>query len=665
MAEKLELLVSAKNTADAALKDARTDVRNLERAVRKASDELDQTGKGRAKVDELRRSLDRARRDAKEFAAASKDAAGEIERLGDESTRAGHKVSRFRRDAQSAGGTVKKSTGQMGAGFAFMGSKAMMAGAAVAAVGVAAAAAARGIGVLNNAVGALEQSQIKTRTVFRGSNREMTKWARSQRRNFGSSQQDVLNYAASVQDLLVPMKFSRDEATGMTKDLAGLVPALTAWDKQGRSAGEITDILTAAIMGERDALKGLGIGISQDAVDKQVELMRTQGKLTEKTDEQADAMATLALIYAKSGDAQKSYARNIDTIARRTQALNSDIADIRDKGLTVLLGLWRRIGKAGKATGFGNGIKVFGKWLKQNSNAIQGYILGIGSVFLRVGGTALKAGAVMVRVWGGVVTAIAKVLEWAALLDPRLQGVADKAKSFSEGIFDLADAQTRAADGMWELADQFSAQATQAGRAQERAELLRQTLKGIKSKTVKITIDTVVQGFQGLGLGAPVDSPSSDTGTKPPRGRRKQSRQTGDTATPRSRGLGGPLAAAHAVYSSGLAGRQHVTSGLRFHDLGSPGSDHARGRAMDIAGPNLPAYAQRVRGAGGYAAFHGSGPDRHLHAVNPGGQQIIVNRTTHVTVNEPSSTVDIQAALRRHERETLRDIAERGRGWRP
>ena len=652
MAEKLELLVSAKNTADAALKDARTDVRNLERAVRKASDEL-------------RRSLDRARRDAKEFAAASKDAATEIDRLGEKSKSTGRAFHHFQREAKSAGGNVTKSTGKMGAGFAFMGSKAMMAGAAVAAVGVAAAAAARGISVLNTAVGALEQSQIKTRTVFRGSNKEMTKWARSQRRNFGSSKQDVLNYAASVQDLLVPMKFSRDEATGMTKDLAGLVPALTQWDKQGRSAGEITDILTAAIMGEREALKGLGIGISQDAVDKQVDLMRSQGKLTGKTDEQADAMATLALIYAKSGDAQKSYARNSDTVARRTQALKSDIYELRDKGLKVMLGLWHRVFRAGDATGFGNGIKVFGKWLKQNSNAIQGYILGFGSVFLRVGGTALKAGAVMVRVFGGVVTAIAKVLEWAALLDPRLQGVADKAKTFSEGIFDLADAQTKAADGMWELADQFSAQATQAGRAQERAELLRQTLKGIKSKTVKITLDTVVQGFQGLGIGAPVDSPTTDTSGSP-RKRRKQKR-TGDTASPRARGMSsGLLGLAHASYTGGLAGQRTITSGLRTHNLGSPGSDHATGRAMDIAGPNLPAYAGRVRAAGGYAAFHGSGPERHLHAAPGGGQQLIVNRTTNVTVNNPASTVDVQAALRRNERETLRDIAERGgRGWTP
>ena len=650
MAEKLELLISAKNQADAALKDARTDVRNLEKALRKASDALDETGEGKAKVEQLQRSLDRARREAKDMAKASKEAATEIEQLGDEATRTGRKFGRFRKDSESATRSVDRNSRKAGAGFAIMGGKAMAAGAAVAALGVAAVGASRGIWALNGMIAGLEQSQIKSTTVFGKGTRAMRRWARAHSDDFGASTQDVLNYAASVQDLLVPMKFSRDEATSMTKGLAGLVPALTAWDKQGRSSAEITDILTAAIMGEREALKGLGIGISQDAVDAQIDLMKSQGKITDQTDEQAQAMATLALIYAKSGDAQKSYSRNSDTIGRRTKALQADIANLRDKGLTVLLGLWRRVGKAGEAAGFGDGIKAFGKWLKRNSDAITGYILGFGSAFLRVAATAMKAGAVMVRVFGYVAGAIAKVLEFAAFLDPSLKGVADKANAFAQGIGQLADAQTKAADKAWELADQFSKQADQAGRAQERAELLRQTLKGIKSKKVKIVVDTVVQGFQGLGIGAPV-----------PDGGRKQQ---GDTASPRGAGMAtGVLSTAHAHLSAGIPGTQRITSGLRFDNLGSPGSDHAHGRAMDIAGPGLNAYALRVRAAGGYAAFHGSGPERHLHTVPGGGTVTQEHHHYHATFNNPSSTVDVRAAFRQMQAEAAADARRRGAGW--
>lgn len=88
----------------------------------------------------------------------------------------------------------------------------------------------------------------------------------------------------------------------------------------------------------------------------------------------------------------------------------------------------------------------------------------------------------------------------------------------------------------------------------------------------------------------------------------------GDTATPKARGgsIGNTMGAAAAL-SRGVPGQRFVTSGVRGHSLGSPGSDHATGRALDLIGSNLAGYASAVRKAGGYAAFHGDGLSRHLH----------------------------------------------------
>lgn len=36
---------------------------------------------------------------------------------------------------------------------------------------------------------------------------------------------------------------------------------------------------------------------------------------------------------------------------------------------------------------------------------------------------------------------------------------------------------------------------------------------------------------------------------------------------------------------------------------------------MDVKGPHLGSYANAVRAAGGYAALHGQGANRHLHVV--------------------------------------------------
>jgi hypothetical protein len=64
-----------------------------------------------------------------------------------------------------------------------------------------------------------------------------------------------------------------------------------------------------------------------------------------------------------------------------------------------------------------------------------------------------------------------------------------------------------------------------------------------------------------------------------------------------------------------LTGKRTVTSSLRNYALGSPSSDHATGSAYDLTGQNLGMYARLVHSNGGFAEFHGSAANRHLHVV--------------------------------------------------
>ena len=124
------------------------------------------------------------------------------------------------------------------------------------------------------------------------------------------------------------------------------------------------------------------------------------------------------------------------------------------------------------------------------------------------------------------------------------------------------------------------------------------------------------------------------------------------------------LAAAHAGYSSALGGHS-ILSGVRGSNLGSVHSDHRYGRAMDIRGPRLGAYAQVVRRSGGYAAMHGSGANRHLHVVpqtRRPAPQMAGGNTFHadVTVVNPAGEMDIQGAVARGLRQAARQTKERG-----
>jgi hypothetical protein len=73
--------------------------------------------------------------------------------------------------------------------------------------------------------------------------------------------------------------------------------------------------------------------------------------------------------------------------------------------------------------------------------------------------------------------------------------------------------------------------------------------------------------------------------------------------------------ARHSQIDSGITGKRTVTSALRNWGLGSLKSDHITGNAYDLVGQNLGAYGVAVRKSGGFAEFHGSQGDRHLHVV--------------------------------------------------
>lgn len=89
----------------------------------------------------------------------------------------------------------------------------------------------------------------------------------------------------------------------------------------------------------------------------------------------------------------------------------------------------------------------------------------------------------------------------------------------------------------------------------------------------------------------------------------------GDTTSPRSKIV--DTLGAHSAFDMQIAGNRTVTSGLRNFGLGSMSSDHASGRAYDLVGQNLGMYGQAINNAGGFAEFHGTGGQRHLHVVPP------------------------------------------------
>lgn len=95
-----------------------------------------------------------------------------------------------------------------------------------------------------------------------------------------------------------------------------------------------------------------------------------------------------------------------------------------------------------------------------------------------------------------------------------------------------------------------------------------------------------------------------------------------DTSTPRGDTTSSRLSqtmSRHAMLNSQLTGKRTVTSAWRNTALGSINSDHVTGKAYDLTGQNLGQYQRLVHSNGGFAEFHGTLADRHLHVVPGAG----------------------------------------------
>lgn len=181
----------------------------------------------------------------------------------------------------------------------------------------------------------MDELDTKSRTVFEDQLSDVQKWAKENRKAFGTSSREVTALAANFADLLKPMGFTTAEAAAMAKEVTGLAPALARWEGKGRSAAEVQDILAKAMLGEREGLKSLGISITEADVQRQLQKQGLED-LTGAELEQAKAIATRDLIMAKSTDAQAAWTNGGRAAAEQQGALTSAMQTTKESLATAL-----------------------------------------------------------------------------------------------------------------------------------------------------------------------------------------------------------------------------------------------------------------------------------------------------------------------------------------
>jgi len=155
----------------------------------------------------------------------------------------------------------------------------------------------------------------------------------------GLTSREAVGLSASFADLLIPMGFTRKAAAEMSTKVVGLSGALAQWTGGQYDASQVADILSKAMLGERDGLKALGISISEADVSARL-LKNGTNELTGAALEQAKALATQQLIFEKSTDAQAAYAAGGDTLLGKQALLGAKFSEVTESivaGLTPAL----------------------------------------------------------------------------------------------------------------------------------------------------------------------------------------------------------------------------------------------------------------------------------------------------------------------------------------
>ncbi len=210
------------------------------------------------------------------------------------------------------------------------------------------AMALRGVKNLLELGGKLELIDKKAKIVFGSYEKNIKSFAQTNAAAMGLTQSELIESAAAIGDLLIPMGIQRDVATDMTKRIVNLSGALSEWTGGQRSAMEVGKVLAKAILGEREQLKELGVSIMES--DVQLELMsRGMNKLTGNALKQARAMITIDMLYQRTEDAQKSYTSGAGSLVRIKAELIAKLKTYRDILAVKLIPIFKKvIDKVGK-----------------------------------------------------------------------------------------------------------------------------------------------------------------------------------------------------------------------------------------------------------------------------------------------------------------------------
>jgi len=248
-----------------------------------------------------------------------------------------------------------------------------------------------------------EETRAKFETAFAGITTAADETVSGLQEGYGLARQEAESLLSDTGDLLKGFGATSDQALTLSDDVQKLAVDLSSYNNLQGGATRASEILTKAMLGERDALTSLGIKVSETDVKQQL-LENGQGDLTGRAKLLARAQATLELAYTQSGDALGDYNRTQDSTANQLRQLKADIKD-----LSVSIG--RELLPTVRA-----GLQTVGEWVdkfQDLSDNNKEFIISL----LKVAGLLAASGPIIMGI-GAVKTAIGSLIFMLSATNP-------------------------------------------------------------------------------------------------------------------------------------------------------------------------------------------------------------------------------------------------------
>ena len=298
-----------------------------------------------------------------------------------------------------------------------------------------------------------EETSAKFGTAFRDVRKEADLTAKNLARNYGLSTQESERLLAGTGDLLKGFGATGSQALALSDKVQKLAVDLASYNNLQGGSSRASEILTKAMLGERDALVSLGTKVSEADIQVQ-RLARGTENLTGQAKLLSDAQITLDLVMQQSSDAMGDFSRTSDSVANRLKIMKAQAVDVATGFGQIMLP------QVNKALG---GIIDLLKGFNDLNQGTKTFILAMGGVALTVGPAILVIGKLSIAFNAMKVAAVGSALAVKALdiaMKTTIIGVAIGAVALlTVGIISLVKAnkdQKKATEEAAEAQDEYN-----------------------------------------------------------------------------------------------------------------------------------------------------------------------------------------------------------------